>query len=56
MLTPQADGNTRLDHFEHFRGLLTGLILSGAAEPTRQGFEAMNQAMAAQLKSATAAV
>jgi hypothetical protein len=43
-LTPAAGGRTQLVQRETFRGLLVPL-LAGMLEPTRQGFEAMNEAL-----------
>ncbi|QYG95553.1 SRPBCC domain-containing protein [Iamia sp. SCSIO 61187] len=44
-LTPIAEG-TRLDHGETFTGLLVPLLRRSLDGPTRDGFEAMNRALA----------
>jgi hypothetical protein len=45
VLTEMADGTTHLTQRETFRGILVPL-LAGALAPTRQGFEAMHEALA----------
>ena len=49
-LTPLPDGGTQLVQRETFRGLLVPL-LTGMLEPTRQGFEAMNEALRQRVES-----
>lgn len=44
VLTPHADGRTRLDHGERFTGILVPL-LRGATGKSSTGFEAVNRAL-----------
>lgn len=50
VLEPQADGTTVLTHGERFTGVLVPLMKSQLAD-TEQGFNAMNSALEARLKS-----
>lgn len=52
-LTRQEDGSTQLVHEEFFTGILVGLIFSMIKEKTREGFEAMNTALAEEVKRKT---
>jgi hypothetical protein len=49
-LIPQSDGQTLLEHGEHFRGLLLPLFKVQLLEKTRSGFEAMNEALLRRLQ------
>jgi hypothetical protein len=49
-LYPHGQG-TRLLHREHFTGLLVPLIWKKMHQPTRAGFEAMNQALKARAEA-----
>jgi hypothetical protein len=44
-LRPRADGGTRFEHSERFRGLLTRFFPASMWRATRMGFEAMNEAL-----------
>lgn len=44
------DAGTRLVHGERFSGVLLALLRASLAEPTRKGFEAMNQALKARVE------
>jgi hypothetical protein len=47
-IRPQGDRRCRFEHFETFKGLLTGPLLWLAGDATRRGFEAMNMALKAR--------
>lgn len=47
-LEETGPGRTRLHHSESFRGVLATLVLRLVESGTRQGFEAMNQALKAR--------
>jgi hypothetical protein len=49
---PAGAGSCRLEHFETFKGVLAGPLLWLAADATRQGFEAMNEALKARAEAA----
>ncbi|MFK7971677.1 MAG: SRPBCC family protein [Bacteroidia bacterium] len=49
-LQPNSDGNTEFIHEEMFSGMLAGPLMSMIGEKTRNGFEAMNHALAEQVK------
>lgn len=51
VLTDLGDGKTRLTQRETFRGILVPL-LAGTLTPTRQGFEAMHDALAHRVAAA----
>ena len=44
-VAPAGEGRTRLVQREQFRGVLVPLLWTGLATSTRQGFEAMNDAL-----------
>ena len=44
-ISPAGEGRTRLVQRERFRGVLVPLLWTGLATNTRQGFEAMNDAL-----------
>ncbi len=50
-LHPIAGGRTRFVHTEQFRGLLVRPLLRSFEEPTRAGFEAMNEALKARVEA-----
>jgi hypothetical protein len=45
-LTALENGRTRLDHFEHFRGLLLPIVRVMVYDATRDAFHALNAALA----------
>jgi hypothetical protein len=47
-IRPEGDRRCRFEHFETFKGLLTGPLLWLAGDATRRGFEAMNLALKAR--------
>ena len=49
-LTPQADGQTLLEHGEHFRGLLLPVFKAQLLDKTKAGFNAMNEAVLRRLQ------
>jgi hypothetical protein len=51
-LTPAPGGRTQLVQRETFRGVLVPL-LGGMLEPTRQGFEAMHEALRQRVEAMT---
>ena len=46
MLTPLADGRTRLDHWERFAGLLLPIARGMVYDDTVRSFHALNAALA----------
>lgn len=53
VLTPNADGSTRLAHAERFSGVLVA-ALKGTLKNTGAGFEAFNQALKERVETARA--
>lgn len=51
VLTPHADGSTRLAHGEHFSGILVSL-LGGTVKKAEAGFDAFNQALKERVEAA----
>jgi hypothetical protein len=51
VLTPLANGRTRLDHWERFTGLLLPIARSMVYESTVQSFHALNAALAQRAKA-----
>ncbi len=54
VLEPHADGSVRFIQRETFSGVLAALILPQLADPTRQGFDAMNAALKARAEAQAA--
>jgi hypothetical protein len=52
VLTPLADGRTRLDHSEHFAGLLLPIARGMIYDATVQSFHALNAALAKRARDA----
>jgi hypothetical protein len=50
VLTPESPGRTRVTQRETFRGVLVP-VLGGMLEPTRQGFDAMHEALRHRVRS-----
>ena len=53
LLTPNADGSTRVTHAEHFSGILVA-ALKGTLKNTHAGFEAFNLALKDRVETARA--